>query len=88
MSNAISMLLFLATLLFAAGAYGVHIGTFGDRRFGPFVGRDAQFFGVVHILVGVWLVFGAATHNPELKFGACLMVTKSKPCSWSSPYYM
>ena len=84
MSNAIAMLLFLATLLLAAGCYGVYVGSIRDRMFGPLTGRDAQLFGLLHVLVAVWLINGAVTDNTGLKFGACMMVSKSKPCSWGS----
>lgn len=84
MAHPISMLMFIATLVMAAGCYGVYAGLAKDRYFGPLTGRRAQIFGFAHVIVAVWMVYGAATNNTELKFGACLMIGKSKNCSWTS----
>ena len=84
MTHAISMLMTIASILLAAGLYGVLVGSMHGCRFGPFKGRDAQLFGIAHVLVALYLVVGAATDNTQLKFGACMMVPKIKTCSWAS----
>ena len=78
------MLMLIATFVMAAGCYGVYAGLAKDRYFGPLTGRRAQIFGFAHVIVAVWMVYGAATNNTELKFGACLMIGKSKNCAWTS----
>ena len=53
------MLLFLASFLLTVGAYGVYAGWSKDRLFGPLSGRDAQLFGLAHVLVALWLAVAA-----------------------------
>ena len=74
----------MSALLIGGGGYAFFIGCTNDNFLETLSSRDARAFGLVHILVGGWMLFGAATDNETLKYGACKMLTKSKPCSWST----
>ena len=71
----------LGTLLTFGGGYIAFIARERLRKLGSFTDQDVRSLGLIHILVGGWFLFGAATEDPNTTMGACLLMTKVKYCT-------